>query len=277
MNDPIVVILEKITILAMRMRRILEGGRICVYDADSKYKLYNTIDQVGDGASLVILDLDIEHDLAIATLKETRQKAKSSTPILVMTSARERNFFVEAMLSGASDFILKPFTNEVFLSKVWKYLYPESAPDEEIVTTNLDHYLKGELRKAEKGNFALSVLFLAFEREGDEGESPAAEAYIYENMKKLFWDTDIFMRFAGKYYLGIFPFCGEDNTGTIGQKIQSEFEKLKETNDMLRGYREMHAFVSYPADTCETAKVYELLLSRVREQLSQNISFAPGL
>jgi len=266
--------LEKITILAMRMRRILEGSRVCVYDADSKYKLYNTLDKIEGDITLVILDLDIEHDLALALLKETRQKVESGTPIIVLTPGRARNFFVEAMLCGASDFLLKPFANEVFLEKVYKYLFPENTQSAEIVTSDLSRYLKGELRKAEKGHFALSILFLAFERDYESEENPAADSFIYENMRELFWETDTFIRFASKYYLGIFPFCDEKNTEIIGQKIKTEFAKLKNTNEMLRGYRMGSVFVSYPSDTNETAKIYELLLKKVREQLSQNIAVA---
>lgn len=265
------VILEKVNVLAKRMRKILEGSHVCICDADSRTKLYNTLQKTGDNVALVILDLDVEPDIAIEMLRETRQRIQN-TPILALSPARARNFFVEAMLSGATDFMLKPFTDEAFSAKVAKYLFPDNETETKTVTTDLSRYLKGELRKAEKGRFALSILFLALEKQGcaDE-ENPAESAFLFENIKELFWETDVFIRFSSKYYLGIFPFCDEKNTKIIDQKIHAEFERLKEENGELKDYSAVSVFVSYPYDTAETAEVFELLLNRVREKLSQDI------
>jgi len=270
-DERAVVILERVTVLSMRMRRALEGSRVCVYDADSKFKLYNTIYKVGDSVSLVILDLDIEQDLAIELLRETRRRLQH-TPILVLSPARARNFFVEAMLTGATDFILKPFTDEVFISKVSKYLYPENEKGAEIVTTDLGRYLKGELRKAEKGHFSVSILFLVFEKQDEpDAVDPAVSAYIFDHIKELFWETDVFIHFASKYYLGIFPFCDDKNTKIIDQKIHAEFEKIKVDNEKVKDYSAVSVFVSYPNDTADTANIFDLLIARVREKLSQDI------
>jgi two-component system, OmpR family, response regulator PhoP len=272
--DYTVVMMEHVTALAMRMRKLLEGSRICVYDADGKYKLYATLGEAGGHVTLLLLDLDIEQGLAMGLLQECRQKLPN-TPIVVITQGRSRSFFVEAMLHGATDFVIKPFMDDVFLSKIFKYVVPE-CQDTGIVTCDIGRYLKGELRKAEKGSFPVSVMLLSF-TDGDgilqeNRENGTGSAFIFEHVKELFWETDIIIHFAAKYYLGIFPFCDEKNTRIIERKIRQEFEKLRAAHSMLANYVMTSVFVSYPFDTGDISEVYEVLLSRVHDELEEEIN-----
>ena len=274
MDDQTVVIMAKITAMAKRMKHILEGSRICVIDADNEYKLYNSIQKAKDNIKLVLLDLDIEEDYAVSLLKETRERLEN-TPIIIMTKAQQRGYFIEALLHGATDFIIKPFSNDILLQKVMKYLVPE-VQQNDTVTFDLSRYLKGELRKAEKGHFAISAMVLALDPKpgvsNDYTSSKLAGNILYENLKDIFWETDIFIRFEAKYYLGIFPFCDEKNTKIISQKIESSYELLKQNEKILKDYDLISVYVSYPFDTNDSTKIYELLLSRVKEQLKDEIS-----
>lgn len=266
MNDYTVVMLEKVTALALRMRKILESSKICVVDTNSEDKLFNTIYGSGYNVSLVILDLEITQDYAMDLLIETRNRL-NTVPIIVLSSGGKKEFFVEAMLQGATDFIIKPFQDQTLISKVFKYLIPEESTNAELVTLDLKQYIKGELRKAEKGSFPISIMFLNFENNSTkEIQEIETTSFIFENMKDLFWDTDIFIRFASKNYLGIFPFCNEKNTKIINKKLSTRFEELKQKNKLINEYNMISIFVSYPFDTNETSKVYDILISRISEK-----------
>lgn len=269
----------KITALAVRMKRILEGSRVCVITTENEYKLYNTLRREGENVQLVLLDLDIEQDYALALLKETRSRL-DVTPVVMITPARPRNFFVEALLQGATDFIIKPFQDETFIAKVAKYIFPDTSVKKETVTLDLNRYLKGELRKAEKGSFTLSVMLLALSQKNETAleynENTAAGNFLYENLKDLFWETDIFMRFASKYFLGVFPFCDNKNTDIINQKIQNAFQTMKQENKVLEGCELLSVYVSYPADTTDSAEIFNILLSRVREKMNADFDITVG-
>lgn len=266
MNDYTVVILEKMTTLAYRMRKVLEGSRVCVVDTDDETKLLSKLSNESEGhVSLVILDLDIEQDYAMDLLVETKKRVKD-TPVIVLTPGSRKNFFVEAMLQGATDFVIKPFKDQTLLTKVFKYLMPEPENQIELVALDLHRYIRGELHKAEKGSFPVSLMFLHFENAAmTEINDTRASSIIFNDLKELFWDTDIFIRFASKYYLGVFPFCDEKNTQLIDKKMNARFNALKRNDTLLADYKMLSTFVSYPFDTSDTTQVYSMLINRIHE------------
>jgi hypothetical protein len=205
-------------------------------------------------------------------LIETRKRL-SNTPIIILTAGRQKSFFIEAMLQGATDFIIKPFTDDTLVEKVFKYLNAENSNNNiELVTQDLSKCISGELRKAEKGNFPLSLMFLHFENKSDQILNDTMIGnFMLENMKDLFWDTDIFIRFASKYYLGVFPFCDERNTTIVKAKLIKRFEELKEKNELLENYEMISLFVSYPFDTQETSDVYKILIQRINHKLNTEL------
>ena len=277
--DPQTVFMfERVKYLTHRIKKILEGSNICVVETDNETTLLNSLNDIKQKIALVLLDLDLDQRYAMELLIEARKRAKA-TPIIVMTSEAKKTLFVEAMLRGATDFIIKPFTDQLFLEKIQKclesphFISPVFTRSEtEIVTMNLNQYVKGELRKAEKGNFPLSLMFMYFENNSeDKSREHEMNNFIFDYMKKQFWDTDLFIRFASEHGLGIFPFCGEKNTVIIKTKIELKFEELKRENESLKNYNMICAFISYPYDTTEISKVFGLFIGRINAKF-QNLN-----
>jgi DNA-binding response OmpR family regulator len=269
MDNYTVAMLEKVSVLSIRIKNILEGSKICVIDNDNETKLFNTLSS-GQNVSLVLLDIDLNDDNAMNLLIETRKRANNAPIIVLTTGGIAKHLYVEAMLQGATDFIMKPFENKLLTSKIFQYLVNENPEKTEIVMLDLNQYLKGELRKAEKGHFPVSILFLNFESNVMEDRIRDYETinYIFENTRDLFWDTDIFIRFLSKYYFGVFPFCDEKNKEVIDNKLIQRFNDLKNADKVLKNYTMVSVYVTYPYDTSDTSKIYDILKSRIREAIS---------
>lgn len=257
---------ERVKLLTLRIRKILEGSRICAVETANQNNLISSLSKTNEDIGLVLMDLDIEQKYAMDLLIETRKRVKS-TPIIIMTSEPKKTLFVEAMLQGATDFIIKPFTDQLLVEKIQKYLVPPDYSNTELITMDLNQYVRGELRKAEKGKFPLSLMFMYFENNSstiiNEHET---NNFVFNNMKKLFWDTDLFIRFASEHGLGIFPFCSDENTVILKTKIESNFDSLKTENDFLKDYNMICAFVTYPSDTTDIDKVFNLFINRINEK-----------
>lgn len=255
--------LERVKFLTHRIKKILEGSRICVVETDNENTLLNSLNDVTGNIALVLLDLDLDQKYSMDILIETRKRLKT-TPIIIMTSEGKKTLFIEAMLQGATDFIIKPFTDQLFAEKIQKRIAPKDFNSSEIITMDLNQYIKGELRKAEKGNFPLSLMFMYFENNSeDKSHDRETNNFIFDYMKKQFWDTDLFIRFASEHGLGIFPFCDDKNTVIIKTKIELKFEELKKENARLKDYNMICAFISYPHDTSETNKLFNLFIGRI--------------
>ncbi len=268
MNDSKILILVKLRTLAIRIKKALENEGVCVVDIENENKFISTINNTTADISMVILDLEVSENYAYELVKEVRKKL-SNVPIILLSSGKSKKFYVNAMLNGATDFVVKPFNNQTLVTKVLKYLNDDKATNVEFVTLDLNRFIKGELKKASKGNFPISLMFLHFDCQTELNiDNYKINAFIFENIQDLFWDTDVFIRFASKYYLGVFPFCDEKNTKIITEKLNQRFIELQKENEFLENYTLISKFVSYPFDTNEHSKVYNILIDRINQNFN---------
>lgn len=70
---------------------------------------------------LILLDRYLGEDCGIEILKTIRKRDKE-VPIIMLTQEDEGQKVLEAITEGASDYIIKPFSAEVLLSKARKAL-----------------------------------------------------------------------------------------------------------------------------------------------------------
>lgn len=78
-----------------------------VYECDSGEQAINIFEEINP--ELVILDIVMDGMDGLETLKKLRDKF-SNSKIVMCSAYGQRSSIVEAIQSGASDFIVKPFT-----------------------------------------------------------------------------------------------------------------------------------------------------------------------
>ena len=192
-----------------------------------------------------------------------------------MSSNSSRDFFISVVKAGASDFIRKPFEDKAFCNKMENYLSVRKSDFAvELVTFDFSRYLRGELRKAQKGKYPVSLMFLTCHTDGSEGtfENNVIDKYVFDSIHDIVWDTDVFVRFGRSYYIGVFPFCGAGGTGILADKIQKRFEEMKGSFVRLSRYNLGSVFVTYPDDSPESGLLSRLLVEKAREKLDDNIT-----
>ena len=86
----------------------------------------------GQSVSLVVSDVRMMPMDGITLLKEIRSR-HAHLPVVLMTAYADVDRAVEAMRSGACDFLLKPFEPKALLEHVTRYRLPESIDDARVV------------------------------------------------------------------------------------------------------------------------------------------------
>ncbi|MDP7035805.1 MAG: response regulator [Planctomycetota bacterium] len=72
---------------------------------------------------LVLLDVNMPNKNGIETLKEVRgDSVLEEIPVIMVTSEAERSMIVEAIKSGANDYVIKPFEAKTIREKVGRFL-----------------------------------------------------------------------------------------------------------------------------------------------------------
>lgn len=109
-------ILESLLRLEIAEVKIAENGKQAVELLKAE-ALYD------EAFNLILLDINMPGFTGIQVLKIIRTiKAYESTPVLMVSTENEKEVVLEAIISGANDYILKPFDHETFKEKVLKYI-----------------------------------------------------------------------------------------------------------------------------------------------------------
>ncbi|MCM8529420.1 MAG: response regulator [Lentisphaeraceae bacterium] len=75
------------------------------------------------GYNMVLLDMNMPEMGGMEVLKTVRADPKSNNiPIIMCTSVADKEQVMEAIKSGASNYVVKPFTPEDLQKKISKYL-----------------------------------------------------------------------------------------------------------------------------------------------------------
>ena len=85
--------------------------------------------------ALVVSDVRMMPMDGIALLKEIRSRFPH-LPVVLMTAFADVDRAVEAMRSGACDFLLKPFEPKALLEHVARYRLPEALDDDRVIATD---------------------------------------------------------------------------------------------------------------------------------------------
>lgn len=76
---------------------------------------------------LVLLDWNMPKTTGIEALRSIRSKGHK-VPIIMVTSESEKARVVEAIQSGANDYVVKPFTGQTLATKVSRFVTVNAQP-----------------------------------------------------------------------------------------------------------------------------------------------------
>jgi hypothetical protein len=188
----------------------------------------------------------------------------------MLSSEQDKIFYVNAIRWGVTNFVVKPIRDDTLRQKLLQCTSSATERHADVIAFNLPKYLRGEYRKAVKGNFSLSLMFATVVLTDDEDKNnPVSQAYyanlFCESIQGLLWDTDQYIKFNSKYYLGVFPFCGRVNLAILRQKIDNAFHSLYTKMNIPDYVGLVTAFVSYPDDAHEFQDLQQVLVERVEE------------
>lgn len=204
------------------------------------------------------------------------RSANSKIPIILISSGNTISFINKVINHGVSDIILMPFTDQFLVERVCKIINKGNAKNRnvEIISLSLFKYLNGELKKAQKGNYPLSMMLTTLQYDDEEKYTKKQKNFFLDvfsdNLKGLYFETDLFIRFDQKYYLGVFPFCSSKNESIILSKNIERFNRLVLMNMLPADSRMITAFVSYPDTMSNIVDGFKVLMKTIRHDFSDN-------
>lgn len=268
-----VFILDNVKSIRSRVRMLLNTNQYSVYEASNSTEFFYVLAQNAYRADLIIMDIELKDENGFDIIKKLREKNKV-VPIIIMTANNNRSAFIKGIAEGVSDYILKPFQDGMLNNKIIKLLNSSQNLMNKNVILNLPFFIQSEFKKANKGKYNVTIMMTTFYKpvkvfsnEIDNHYNDVSE-YIYDNLKSIFWDTDIFIRYASQNFIGVFPFASLENKHIISDKVNACFNELKLKESKLKDYYLSNVFVTYPQDIKEDEDLFLILLEKTKEAIN---------
>ncbi len=251
-----VVLFEEKAFIRSRLQRLSSLAHIEIHEVDSYAQMVSFVEDGKVNIDMIMMDINFDDVELVEQFRVFREKF-SQIPLVVFTSTSSRKAFVMAMKWGAQDFILKSMADATLISRLQKNLAIVEEDNEGVsVSTNnslhmnVERYLSGEIQKAQKANYAFTMCFnTVFKVDGEDNRHPFnLNQTMLDKIQNEYWDTDVLMPLGLNYYVSFFPFCDTAGRDVLEEKIQNNFQKLKDKTPEFEGTILVNEFVTFPDD-----------------------------
>lgn len=228
-----VLIFDRALPVRMRIKEILSEHNIHTTEVETDGDALNVINRMGDALDMMIVDVAFDSNYGYEFIK----RIKATNPrlsVIICTSSNKRADFIRGVQSGASDYILKPFEDDIFLKRVLVHLTNPIVKNMSGTSTgllpgqksnNFFDIIKTEKYKANKGKYPLTVFAVMFFKSNETENHSFDKEYMrfaenhFEDIQSRLWESDEIIVFGPQTFLGILPFCDERGFGIAKQKI----------------------------------------------------------
>ncbi len=248
-----IVVYDDKSYIRNRLRGILNHADIRIHEATNMMQLLTLVDDESFDTNLIMADLNFDNPPDVENFKQFKQTHKS-VPLVFYTSYSSRRAFVTAVRIGASDFILKSTEDNDLIERIRKHL---ETPAKQVINTTHDqmismdihHFIAGEIRKAQKGQYSLTLCFSTFMNKA--GSAPAnvqLNANLLQSFENAYWETDVMMSYGPNSFISILPFCGPEGKTIVESKLQSISRMLAGQEIELQDTQLVNEYVTFPND-----------------------------
>lgn len=129
---PKIIVIEDSTLIRKRILNVLhEYGFKNIVDYESADSIGNNPSMYLNGVDLIISDIRLPGMTGIELARMlSNNENYSKTPIIFLTSCSDTKTISEAVKAGGIDYIVKPFQDEILISKITKVLGEDCNNDE---------------------------------------------------------------------------------------------------------------------------------------------------
>ncbi len=274
MTDNYCMLLSRNHATALKIEMIIKAIGVEVLSVRSLLMLKNELAAQAVEPMFILVDIENspEDTLLVAGVKEVIGDA----PLLVLGNEPRRDYLLEMLHAGASDFLVKPLDERLAADKVKKALKRqlEAGPH---LTEAARAMLRIELAKARKGSYALSVGLLSLQSPGIASGFELEQRYrrdvpaVFDALAGHFFETDLRLMVGVNHMLVMLPFCSGEQRSVFSDKVTAHFARLQEEHQPYGQYLLMQAYQSDFDLNERPDRLFETLLLSLTETRERGV------
>lgn len=262
-----IVIFEQKQFMMKRIKNLIESNSTTIYEADNYLELEDLLNYRSLEIELIIAELNFENEQEIEMISNylsTYPECK----LIIFTSDMSRKAFLDSIKVGASDYIIHTISDDEIKMRIDQHMHKKN---DQMVPThlilNLNKYISGEMIKAQKGNYQLTIAFSTILNEKGLHISKEDTSKIANYFSSQYWDTDSIVIYGYNHLLSFFPFCEKKMIEILDKKISHMFAAFKSSNLHLAKSEIFNTYVTFP----DEGLTVEDILRIVRKKIERSI------
>ena len=261
-----ILLFDRAMLVRMRIREVLESDAIKFYEVESESEVFTALQKHKGKFDLIIMDVTLDSVNGFDVVRKIKE-IEHDVPVVILTASNKRIDFIKSVQAGASDYILKPFDDNFFKTRIMnvlnnthefkkmastapapstinktgtaapgKYLKKaEKLPAHLQETEDFQELLKAEVYKARKGKYPLTVFALLFEN--DRKQTAAFSEQHFADIRAQLWESDEFVLMNSHTFYGILPFCHEAGFHRFKEKMNHYLNVEAEEKAFYQQYK----------------------------------------
>lgn len=134
------------------------------------------------------------------------------------------------------------------------------------VVIDLKKFLSGEIKKAEKGQYKLTITFSTIDGKKDDVDGNLKVSKVISGIFESYWDTDFLVPYGNHMFVSFFPFCDENTLSIIEEKLQDIF--IKRSNlEALSNYKLNNSYITYPVNGMNKDNILKIIEKKMEWEI----------
>jgi len=216
--------------------------------------------------NLLCIFVEVDNDEESIGLIDDVKTLAADIPLIVLSDDPRRDLFVKAILAGATDFIVKPFSEGLLLERISKLILnlPESIFNYNEAALEL---IRIELLKSQKGKYPLGFALITFYKPVEAYNAKLEQRYrnelpqVFSDIGKSLFETDVKQLIGSQSMLVALTFCQSEQISSVENKLTELYKQLKIQYSSFKDYLMAQVFVSKFDDTFEPLGILNSLLN----------------
>lgn len=262
-----IVIFEQKHFMMKRVKSLIDHSLCNIYEARNYLELENYLQLQLIEVDMIIAELNFDNDQEIEMIS-SYLSTYPETKLIIYTSDSSRKAFLDSIKVGATDYIINTVSDAEIKNRVNQHLI---KTDNTLIPThlilNLNNYISGEMIKAQKGNYQLTITFTTVLNEKGNNIRKEDTSKIANFFSSQYWDTDSLVIYGYNHMLSFFPFCKKDMIEILDNKLNHMFANFKANNLHLAKCEMYNTYVTFP----EEGITVEDILRIVRKKIEKSV------
>lgn len=270
-----ILIIDAIGKTKLELSIFLKGYNVEFIHVKDVVSAITKIVELRDSLKLMVIDIDSDI-INLDSIKILKEKEICRNIPLVITSIhKEKNFIMNAIKTGAMEYIAKPLNEEsviekineiIGLSKENKGVEEEIYEEEEILEYSLKDILSIHLKSMNRGNTPLSIIMMRLinTKETKQVKKRQILDVIIKAVKTKLRETDVIIKYSSENLLVLLPFTDSYGVTLVERKMREFFIENTLVNYKADGFILATSSVSLPNDGSDRDYIIEKLKSKLQ-------------